>query len=250
MTGTNATTPASANSRATSPTRRMFSVRSAVEKPRSALRPCRRLSPSSRYAERPAATSARSTSTATDDFPDPDNPVNQTVAPSDGRSSRAIPPWCQTMFSVTDSGDLGRAQDDAGAHRVVGDLVDQDEAAGGAVAAGLVGEKKHPGGGRHPPDLVEPQAVRHLVAVEGVDVEPVLQVLYEGPAPPRRVLDRQLGAGPEVGVLREPADHRLEILAHMRPVAYPAQHVAAGDVDVVGEPHGHRHRREGLGDRA
>src|ERR687898_3288401 len=154
MTGTSATTPASANSRATSPTRRMFSVRSAVEKPRSMLRPCRRLSPSSKYAERPAATSARSTSTATDDFPDPDSPVNQTVAPSDGRSSRPIPPRCQTTFLVTDSGDLGRAQDDAGAHRVVGDLVDQDEAAGGAVAAVLVVKKKHPGVPGPPPPLV------------------------------------------------------------------------------------------------
>src|SRR5918994_6726174 len=93
----------------------------------------------------PASTSARSASTATDDFPDPDSPVNQTVAPSDGRSSRAIPPWCQNTFSLTDSGDLGRAQDDAGAHRVLGDLVDQDEAAGGAVAAVLVGEKRPPG---------------------------------------------------------------------------------------------------------
>ena len=49
ITGTSATRPASAISRATSPTRRTFSVRSAAENPRSALSPWRTLSPSSTY---------------------------------------------------------------------------------------------------------------------------------------------------------------------------------------------------------
>ncbi len=41
--------PASAKSLATSPTRRMFSVRSSWLKPRSVQRPCRTLSPSNTY---------------------------------------------------------------------------------------------------------------------------------------------------------------------------------------------------------
>ena len=67
--------------------RRWFSARSAMEKPRSALRPWRRLSPSRTYAGVPFSSSFCSTSIATDDLPDPDSPVNHTVRPFDNRSS-------------------------------------------------------------------------------------------------------------------------------------------------------------------
>ena len=55
---TTATTPASANRRATWPTRRTFSARSPGAKPRSSESPWRMLSPSSRYAARPLETAA------------------------------------------------------------------------------------------------------------------------------------------------------------------------------------------------
>ena len=45
-----------------------------------------------------------------------------------------------------------------------------------------------------------------------------------------------------------PADHRVDVLAGLRGVLDAGDHVAAGDVDVVLEAHGHRHRRERLGD--
>src|SRR5919108_1251921 len=154
MTGTSATTPASANSRATSPTRRMFSLRSAAENPRSALSPWRRLSPSSRYAGRPTATSARSTSAGTVDFPDPDSPVNHTVAPAEGRSPRPTAPECQTTLSEAMGAlgpDLGGPGHHPRRHRVVRRLVHEHEAAGGAVPPVLVVEQRHGGAQPHPP---------------------------------------------------------------------------------------------------
>ncbi len=81
MNAVTATRPASANSAATSPTRRMFSARSAGAKPRSELSPWRRLSPSSTKAECPAPTSAASSAAASVDLPEPESPVNQTTQP-------------------------------------------------------------------------------------------------------------------------------------------------------------------------
>ena len=72
--------PASAISRATSPTRRIFSIRSASVKPRSRLRPWRTLSPSSRKVCRPRAASFFSTRLAMVDLPAPDRPVNHSTA--------------------------------------------------------------------------------------------------------------------------------------------------------------------------
>ena len=71
ITGTRATRPASAISRATSPTRRTFSARSAAENPRSALSPWRTLSPSSTYVARPSASRRPATASASVDLPDP-----------------------------------------------------------------------------------------------------------------------------------------------------------------------------------
>ena len=74
--------PASANSAAISPMRRMFSCRSSGEKPRSALRPRRTLSPSSVYARQPWSNKLRSSAIAIVDLPDPGSPVSQTTAPT------------------------------------------------------------------------------------------------------------------------------------------------------------------------
>lgn len=65
----------------TSPIRRMFSVRSLSEKPRSLFRPKRTLSPSRRYAASPRCRRCCSSAVATVDFPEADRPVNQSVKP-------------------------------------------------------------------------------------------------------------------------------------------------------------------------
>src|SRR5207253_5352419 len=102
MKAVSATMPASVNSFATSPMRRMFSVRSAGEKPRFLLRPWRTLSPSSTKACTLRSQSAFSSATAMVDFPEPERPVNQTVALRcplrRSRSARVTAPWCQTML--------------------------------------------------------------------------------------------------------------------------------------------------------
>ncbi len=46
-----------------------------------------------------------------------------------------------------------------------------------------------------------------------------------------------------------PADHRVDVLGDVRGVVRAADHVAAGDVDLVRQPDRHRHRRERLVDR-
>ena len=71
--------PASAMRRASSPTRRTFSVRVAASKPRSAFKPCRRLSPSSSMVWQPAAASLRSRRLAIVDSPAPGKPVSHTT---------------------------------------------------------------------------------------------------------------------------------------------------------------------------
>ncbi|EEF21833.1 conserved hypothetical protein, partial [Ricinus communis] len=74
--------PASWNRRATSPMRRTFSARSGREKPRSAHRPCRTLSPSSTNTLQPRSNRARSRASASVVLPAPDSPVIHTTAPS------------------------------------------------------------------------------------------------------------------------------------------------------------------------
>src|ERR687892_157146 len=99
MTGTSATTPASANRRATSPT------------------------------PWPPATAA------------PSGPPSRRARRRCGSRSRHF----------------GGAEDGAGADGVVGGLVDEDEAAGGAVAAVFVEEQGHGGAQLDAADLVERQ---------------------------------------------------------------------------------------------
>ena len=70
--------------------------------------------------------------------------------------------------------------DHAGGHGAVGRLVDEHEATGVAVAGVVVGHERHRRAQAHTPDLVEREAVRLLVTVQRVDVEPVLQRLDDG----------------------------------------------------------------------
>src|SRR2546430_454383 len=146
-------------------------------------------------------------------------------------------------------GSVGLAQDHARPDRVVRRLVDQDEAARRAVPAILVEEQGRGGAQRDPSDLVEAERFGVLVAVQLVHVEPVEQVADERPSRTRRVLNRELGAGPQLRLVREPAHHRVELLADTRVIVRPADHVAPAHVDLVVERHRDRHGRERLVDR-
>ena len=66
---------------AVSPTRRIFSVLSSDEKPKSLQRPWRTLSPSRTITWHPMSKSSRESALAIVDFPDPESPVNQRIAP-------------------------------------------------------------------------------------------------------------------------------------------------------------------------
>src|SRR4051794_11947039 len=112
------------------------------------------------------------------DFPDPDNPVSQMVAPASPsfahRSSRESSASCQTTLGLLTSS----SQNHAGAGGGVGGFVDEDEAAGGAAAAVLVVEQRLGAAQADPADLVQREPVGGVVAVQGVDVQPVLQVAH------------------------------------------------------------------------
>src|SRR5690242_1282549 len=83
-----------------------------------------------------------------------------------------------------DSGGGGRsapAVDHAGTDRDAGGLVDEDEGARGAVLRVRVAQQRHGGAQLDAADLVEAELLGVLVAVQRVDVEPVLDVLDQRP---------------------------------------------------------------------
>src|SRR4051794_26639238 len=141
----------------------------------------------------------------------------------------------------------GAGVDHPGADGDAGRLVDQDERARGAVLGVRVAQQRHGGAQLDAADLVEAELLGVLVAVQGVHVEAVLDVLDQRAAHPGRVLDRELLTRGQ-RLVGHPADHRVDVLARLRGVLDPGDHVAAAHVDVVGEADGDRHRREGLGD--
>jgi hypothetical protein len=118
---------------------------------------------------------------------------------------------------------------------------------GRAVLGVRVAQQRHGRAQLHATDLVEPQLGGLLVAVQRVDVEAVLQRLDQRASGPGGVLDGQLlpGTHRRVG---HPADHGVDVLAGLGCVGRTADHVAAGDVDVVLQTHGDRHRGERLRD--
>ena len=119
------------------------------------------------------------------DLPDPDRPVNQIVAPCDGRSRPSdvarVPGDVVAQLAV--------AQSDSGARIMPAPTVvwvassTRMKLPVVAVAAVLVVEERLRGAQRDAADLVERQADGVLVAVQRVDVELVLQVLHDGARP-------------------------------------------------------------------
>ena len=91
MSGTSATTPASAKSRATSPTRRTFSVAVVGGEAEVAVEAVAQVVAVEQVGGHArASSSVARRATATVDLPEPDRPVNHTVAPCDaGRAQRS-----------------------------------------------------------------------------------------------------------------------------------------------------------------
>ncbi len=136
--------------------------------------------------------------------------------------------------------DIGRAPqreiDHAGGDRLVGIAVDQDEGAGVAVV-GVRIEGDRP---RHrqiaDADLVQRQRLGGKLG-ERVDVDLVLEAGHGRRQ--RRVVDlHQIRALRQQPVGRHPDQMRGELIGHLRALARCRQHVAAGDVDFVGERDG------------
>ena len=96
---------------------------------------------------------------------------------------------------------LARLGDHGGADRGVGALVDQDEAARGAVPGVGVAEDGLGEAEPDPADLVQAQLDRGLVAVQGVHVDPVVQVGADRLHRARGVLDGE-PAAPRQHLLR------------------------------------------------
>src|SRR5689334_14942941 len=127
------------------------------------------------------------------------------------RTSPYGPRTCQatghTSQRDTSCGGSVAADDHSGADGLVGAFVDQDEAAGRAVAAVLVDEQRLRRTQFHAADLVERQLVARL-ARQRVHVEAVEQLRDLAAHVARRVLDRVLIPGLQRAVGAEPADLR------------------------------------------
>ena len=124
------------------------------------------------------------------------------------RWSRSSAEGCQRMsVRVCVPGLTSRGFDDgARADGVVGGLVDQDERAAVAVLGVGIGDDDRAGAQRHGADVVERQLNRAVELVEGLRVQPRVQLLNGGPHGLGGLLERQPVTGPQRGV-DEPA-HR------------------------------------------
>ena len=143
--------------------------------------------------------------------------------------------------------DLARLDDGAGADGVVGRLVDQDERAAVPVVGVGVGDHDRAGAQRHRPDVVERQLDRVVELVERLGIQPGVQRLHRRAHRLGGLLERDPVTGAQRG-LGEPAHRRVEFAGQHRQrgvVGAADEHVAAADVDVVGQFDRHRQRRNG-----
>src|SRR3954470_5419850 len=121
----------------------------------------------------------------------------------------------------------------------VGGLVDQDEPPRHPVAGVVVDEQRLRRAQLDPADVVQAELPGLRLAVQRVDVEPVLELLDHAADGAGRVLDRHPLAGAQ-RLVGHPADQGVEVLGRMWRVGRAADQITAGDVEVVGEPDGHR----------
>ena len=115
--------------------------------------------------------------------------------------------------------------------------VDQDEGAGGMILGVDVEGQRRVGGDRGAADLVEAQCRRRVLR-ERVDVEPVGQPAYVGRYRACAEL-QQIGSAEAQRLVAHPDEVGGEAVIDRRPRAGMRQHVAAGDVDLVGERQRH-----------
>src|SRR6202171_3890239 len=224
---TSAITPASTNSRATSATRLMFSIRASLVKPRSRLRPWRRLSPSSNVVWRPRSARRLSTRLAMVDFPAPLSPVSQSTQ---GRCHfRRLP------------ADIGRAAqreiDHSRGRDAVAEAIDQNETAEIAIVAIGLADQRPVEGEMDVADLVGPEGGRGLM-LHGVDRDAVLQG-RDHRARGGAAAFEHIATARNHGVIVEPDEMRGELIRDQR-CRGGYQHVAAADIDFVGEDQRHR----------
>src|SRR5436190_16341874 len=97
----------------------------------------------------------------------------------------------------------------------------------------------------HPADVVHPDRRIAFGLVQRVDVHAVLHFLDHAPRIAGGVLDRVLATGHQ-WTLVEPAEHHVDVLTGLRRVVGAHDHVAAADIDLVGQGHHHALRGEGL----
>ena len=186
----------------------------------------------------PRARSLLSTRLAIVDLPAPERPVNHRIA---GR-------WC--LIAACASRSTVRswrwmlvarrrpwAIIPAAAVSLV-DAVDQDEGAGLAVLdVGVEGDRRR-GGEIAEADLVERQRLRRQL-VEIVDVDAVLELGHRGGRRPRADL-HQIGAAGQHRLVAHPDEMGGELVGDFGPAVGRREHVAARDVDFVGERQRHR----------
>ena len=80
----------------------------------------------------------------------------------------------------------------------VGGFIDEDERAGGPIATVFVEEQRLRRPQLDPADLVQAELGGGFVTMQRVDVEPIVQLLDQGPHPFGGVLESQLGIGFEL----------------------------------------------------
>ena len=97
-------------------------------------------------------------------------------------------------------------------------------------------------------DVVQLEVRRLALVLERVDVDHGDELVDDRAHRARRVLDHELRPRLE-RLLGHPADRRLELARDGGRLRRVGEHVAAGDVEVVGEPDRHGHARNGQVER-
>ena len=163
------------------------------------------------------------------DLPEADSPVSQTVSPLVPRSWRCTDPECQTTCC---SCWVGPVIMPAATVLLVASSTRMKLPVSRRAAVG-VEQQRRLGAQPHAADLVQAEAGGGFVAVQGVDVQAVVELAHDRAGRAGGVLDRVAGARGQLGLAGHPAEHRVDVLPDVRAVVRAADQVAARDVDVV-----------------
>src|SRR5437588_7061651 len=133
-----------------------------------------------------------------------------------------------------------RLVDQSGTDGSVAGLVDQDEAAGAAIAAVWVEGEGSARAQAHAPDVIELELLRRGNALERVHVDHVLDRIHDRGGGARGVLEQISRAGAQ-RLLGHPADVGDELARDRGGLVGEADQLAARDVELVLEPQRERH---------